>query len=692
MKTRAAIVLPVVGMALLGLVFALHPTLFSGLGRIQTDHEDPRLINYLLEHGYRWFRGNPLHRDVWSPPFFYPTSNVLAYSDSLLSIGPLYWPWRLAGLEADTSFQLWQMTCFLLNDLLFWVLLRVGFEFRPIPSALGAFLFAFGASRETDIGHPQLLSHFFSILAILAISRLVRAEAACLKAWQRLGLWTLAALSVVAQLYASFYMGWFLILATALTVIWGLILPPTREILLNLLRRDWALIALASILAAIPTSILVGHYLEIARVLGYRSELEVMLAVPRLDSWLYMGPNSWLYHWQTGIPLFMGYGNLEAAHRIGVGWITPFVCFAGLVLGRDRPAVRIIALAGLTLFLLVTRIPRWVLQSIALACWMLAPLAVFELKGHPWRRAVALACFAGLSWLLFPWAALIPVAAILALRPFLGSFITFRQARSLDDLTAFLVCLFPAMTSFTDYPLVLVSATSGAVAVVLLHRRNQKAVDLSAPMLFVPALLAAIALLVVLSDLNLWRLVYNHVPGGAAIRVTSRVCLLMLVPLSIGFTLFWEEFGAKSARRPWLGLTTLAIFCLLEQGMTTPTFDKFEARNRVEAIASKLRTGGVGAGQPFFYSSARPGLPNWNDHVDAMWAGLAAERPTINGYSGQMPPGWKPLYDLAVRDKEGESRVRNALRDWARDTKLDPSRVNWIIDEHLTGHRMRNED
>src|SRR5690242_4521261 len=82
---------------LCGMLLAFYPVLFSGFARVSGDLGDSRLLNYLLEHDYRWLLRQPAHRDLWSPPFFYPEANVGAYSDILLSAGPCYWPWRLLG-------------------------------------------------------------------------------------------------------------------------------------------------------------------------------------------------------------------------------------------------------------------------------------------------------------------------------------------------------------------------------------------------------------------------------------------------------------------------------------------------------------------------------------------------------------------------------------------------------------------
>ena len=44
-----------------------------------------------------------------------------------------------------------------------------------------------------------------------------------------------------------------------------------------------------------------------------------------------------------------------------------------------------------------------------------------------------------------------------------------------------------------------------------------------------------------------------------------------------------------------------------------------------ERLLAALESAVAAAGNPrtFFYSSHRDGLPDWNDHVDAMWAGMS---------------------------------------------------------------------
>src|SRR5215472_9256094 len=145
------------GIGVLGLAMVHHPMILSGFARIQTDLGDTRLIHYLLEHGYRWSRREPAHRDLWSPPFFYPTANAAAYSDLLLGVGPVYWLWRVLGAPPDLAFGSWMVSMSALNYAAGLLLFGRGLGFGMPAAAAGASLVAFGAPRVNQLGHQQLL-------------------------------------------------------------------------------------------------------------------------------------------------------------------------------------------------------------------------------------------------------------------------------------------------------------------------------------------------------------------------------------------------------------------------------------------------------------------------------------------------------------------------------------------------------
>jgi hypothetical protein len=304
----------------LGLLASFHPTILSGFSRMQTDLGDTRLNNYLLEHTYRWVIRDPRHLSFFDPPFFYPVKGVAAFTDLALGAAPLYWFFRGIGLHPDSSMQAWMLGVMTLNfAAMAWLLAR-GLGFAPVPSALGAFLFAFGAPRITQIAHPQLLPHFFSVIAILAVTEFLGDRHR--KLWI-----SVFFLSFALQLYAGFYLGWFLGFGILIALVWVAAEPGRRTHLAAQVRREWKWIALNLSLFVMAVFPMGRAYLGAAQELGTREWSEVGAMVPRFRSWFYLGPESWIYgwidHWNWGIPM---------AHeqRMGVGLITLGVALRGL--------------------------------------------------------------------------------------------------------------------------------------------------------------------------------------------------------------------------------------------------------------------------------------------------------------------------------------------------------------------------
>ena len=198
-------------MWLAGIVAAFYPALFSGFRLLQIGPGDPRLVHYILEHSYLWLLGRPHHTSFWSPPAFYPTLNVGAYSDTILGAAPLYWVWRVIGFEVGTSFQLWMMGCLSLNFFAAYLFLTRGLRFGSWPGAAGAFLYGFGISRLSNFNSPQLFPVFFIMLGLLAASRAIHLSSENSQAWQRRG-WILGFFAAATlQAWSGFYPAFFFI-------------------------------------------------------------------------------------------------------------------------------------------------------------------------------------------------------------------------------------------------------------------------------------------------------------------------------------------------------------------------------------------------------------------------------------------------------------------------------------------------
>ena len=119
---------------------------------------------------------------------------------------------------------------------------------------------------------------------------------------------------------------------------------------------------------------------------------------------------------------------------------------------------------------------------------------------------------------------------------------------------------------------------------------------------------------------------------------------------------------------------TLGLVCFLEQGVTTSSFNKFETRAATSLLARRIDRHCTS-----FYFSPDFAIQSINTyHLQAMWAGIEANVPTINGYSGVAPPGWMPLSDLDLRGGADIDRLGRALGQWAVQNGLEPGSIRWI--------------
>jgi hypothetical protein len=164
-----------------------------------------------------------------------------------------------------------------------------------------------------------------------------------------------------------------------------------------------------------------------------------------------------------------------------------------------------------------------------------------------------------------------------------------------------------------------------------------------------------------------WALVFHGFPGANAVRAVSRMGVWLLFPASVGLALFLSR--QARAGKGW-SAALLGSVCLLEQGLSGSTFDVATARGDVRRLA-----GQVGPGcQSFLYSPAGGDSPSWKYQLDAMWAALERGVPTVNGYSGNVPPGWA-LEPVIRADAPSVARLDAAERAWVQARGLNPAEL-----------------
>lgn len=327
----------------LGMWIGFGPILLSGFGAVTVKRGDPRLVNYILEHGYRWLAGHPAHPSFWDPPLFFPFTNVSAFTDVLLGAGPLYWPWRLLGFEPDVAYLLWLVGVCAANFAGFYGVLRWVFSFSRLASSAGAYLFTFGSIRMANLVHLQLFPQFWVALGFAAVVVLFDARSS---PGRRRGAIVALAAAFVLQVYTSFYGFFFFGLLLIVASLVAVARADTREVLRETISTHWRVLVSTLVVASAALLPLAVHYWDAYLLFGdFSLNME---NVPRVYSWFLMGPGNLLYGAIQAKGGFLS--DLRHPNQSGgLGVVTLVAILGGLSLLRARGGVIVLAVATLVL-------------------------------------------------------------------------------------------------------------------------------------------------------------------------------------------------------------------------------------------------------------------------------------------------------------------------------------------------------
>jgi hypothetical protein len=147
-------------------------------------------------------------------------------------------------------------------------------------------------------------------------------------------------------------------------------------------------------------------------------------------------------------------------------------------------------------------------------------------------------------------------------------------------------------------------------------------------------------------DWTAWREVYRWVPGGNAVRAIGRVVFTVELFALIGGLVAVDGL----LRRVRVGGAIAGLLLVLATAEQVPvrelpSFEVTPWQTRVADLRDRLTPGTVA------YIDLPPGRPFWESQLTAMWAGLEANVPVVNGYSGRYPPGY-PDWTRSMTDGE----------------------------------------
>jgi hypothetical protein len=297
---------------------------------------DVRLVSYLLEWGYQYLGGSQLSDSIWSPPFFFPEPNVLAYSDTFFSAYPFYFPARWAGLGPQQALLFFQLAQLFLTPLVTYACGR-WLGLGRLAAFVCAFTFGWSWARHSQHVHMQfaagwVIPLFFTFVFRGLVDRKAR--------WLIASLWTFLVAYYVAVYYAYFLM----LLAGPLVVMMAIwrrndVAAYLRSFWAELRQQPTLRLALGAVGAATPLALLAygtHHYLAASRVLGGGDPGEALIYRASLASWLRPDARNLLWGRFAGVVPQDAVAQWEK--NTFLGWLALAFCLALPLVLWYRPA------------------------------------------------------------------------------------------------------------------------------------------------------------------------------------------------------------------------------------------------------------------------------------------------------------------------------------------------------------------
>jgi hypothetical protein len=354
---------------LTAVAITLWPTLSSGVAVLQTDPGDTLLNHYFLEHAYQHVRDgqlfNPEH--FWSPDYFWPVKDTLAWSDHLIGPAVLYGALRTLLLsDPYQAYAGWVSLTLLLN----YVAIRKALQvISPAGTAtwlsIIALITSFSPAITSQLGHPQLISLFLVGPILVLCHKLITTSDPkdfSINDWLLLGFWLLS--NGIFNIYIFVY------------ACYGALICTFIHLIRRLKAQNWQLqtgehwkhASAWFALVVVSNAIIYRPYLETLDTFGKRSGEEIAGNLPKPASYLFANDN-WL------LPPLFTHGRFPEGWVSGVeqqlfpGWLFLILLAAACITAFRKQANDDYALK---------------LWLIAVAGMLLGSISIMDISLWPW--------------------------------------------------------------------------------------------------------------------------------------------------------------------------------------------------------------------------------------------------------------------------------------------------------------------
>jgi hypothetical protein len=244
---------------------------------IPGDLGDARFINYLLEHGYRWLKGDV--SSFWSADFLYPFKNTIAMSDNMLGTMPIYALLRFLGYSPETSYQLWWICICALNYWIAYIIFNKWFK-RPDIAIVLAWIFAFTTFNIGQLNYMQMIIRFMVPVAFYAAYKMLESPSV-----KYLALYCFA---IILQFYCVMYTGFYLLYFSVFFILaYYIFSKKWKELLFYFQKENRINTAIVLTLSLAAMLILMVPYLKMSGIVGMLHYGGIRANLPYISDFLF---------------------------------------------------------------------------------------------------------------------------------------------------------------------------------------------------------------------------------------------------------------------------------------------------------------------------------------------------------------------------------------------------------------------